>query len=103
MDVLWRTSDPLTVREVREALPAPKPAYTTVSTVLERLRGKNMVTRSGSAAQGYRFAPSRSDEIGRASCRERVGSPAAAAARTENRAPQPEGEPVKGARGQSWP
>src|SRR5699024_3619906 len=34
----------------------------TVSTVLERLRGKNMVTRSGSAAQGYRFAPSRSDD-----------------------------------------
>jgi len=62
MDVLWRTSDPLTVREVREAFPARKPAYTTVSTVLERLRGKNMVTRSGSAAQGYRFAPSRSDD-----------------------------------------
>src|SRR5699024_1336631 len=62
MDVLWRTSDPLTVREVREAFPARKPAYTTVSTVLARLRGKHMVTRSGSAAQGYGFAAPRSDD-----------------------------------------
>lgn len=62
MDVLWRAAEPLTVREVLEAFPAPQPAYTTVSTVLERLRGKNMVTRSGSSAKGYRFFPARTDD-----------------------------------------
>ena len=62
MNALWENSGPLTVREVLEVLPSPRPAYTTVSTVLERLRGKKMVNRTGSGAQGYRFSASRSDD-----------------------------------------
>lgn len=62
MDILWQATGPLTVREVLVAFPAPAPAYTTVSTVLERLRGKNMVTRSDSDAKGHRFLPARTDD-----------------------------------------
>lgn len=62
MDILWQSTDPLSVREVVDTFPAPQPAYTTVSTVLERLRGKSMVKRSGNGGKGHRFTPARSDD-----------------------------------------
>lgn len=62
MDILWQAPEALSIREVVAAFPAPQPAYTTVATVLERLRAKNMVTRSGAAGKGYRFTPARSDD-----------------------------------------
>ncbi|MCX6407573.1 MAG: BlaI/MecI/CopY family transcriptional regulator [Propionibacteriales bacterium] len=48
MDVLWRASSALTVREVQEQLEAGGSAdlaYTTVMTVLDRLGAKEMVSR----------------------------------------------------------
>ncbi len=48
MDVLWRTTSALTVREVQERLEAGGSAdlaYTTVMTVLDRLGAKEMVSR----------------------------------------------------------
>ncbi len=48
MDVLWRTTSALTVREVPERLEAGGSAdlaYTTVMTVLDRLGAKEMVSR----------------------------------------------------------
>ncbi len=41
MDLLWETS-PRSVREVMDALPS-KPAYTTITTVMQNLKTKNMV------------------------------------------------------------
>ncbi len=48
MDVLWRATSALTVREVQERLEAGGSAdlaYTTVMTVLDRLGAKKMVSR----------------------------------------------------------
>jgi predicted transcriptional regulator len=47
LEALWRSSDPLSVREVGSALRRrPALAYTTVMTVLDRLHDKGLVTRT---------------------------------------------------------
>lgn len=56
MDVLWASEDgPLTVREVADQL--PERAYTTVLTILDRLRRKGMVHRT-TTGRAHRFAAS---------------------------------------------
>lgn len=45
LDVLWKTGTRMSVREVVEGLEDRRPAYTTVSTVLENLRRKGWVDR----------------------------------------------------------
>ena len=46
MDHLWAAGEPLTVRQVHEALSAERDlAYTTVMTVLQRLARKNLVSQ----------------------------------------------------------
>lgn len=45
MDRLWDGDQPMSVRDVLEALTERDLAYTTVMTVLDRLGRKNMVTR----------------------------------------------------------
>lgn len=45
MNVLWDASEPVTVRDVQDALGDRELAYTTVMTVLDRLGGKDMVDR----------------------------------------------------------
>jgi predicted transcriptional regulator len=56
MDVLWDTSEaPLTGREVADQL--PDRAYTTVLTILDRLRRKGLVTRT-TVGRAHRFAAS---------------------------------------------
>lgn len=64
LDVLWRASAPLTVREVQEGLEASGTrdlAYTTVMTVLDRLGTKNMVTRERDG-RAFRYAAALSRE-----------------------------------------
>ena len=57
MDVLWATSDPLTVREVLDRLPPQRNlAYTTVMTVLSNLNRKAMVEREVDG-RAYRYRP----------------------------------------------
>jgi predicted transcriptional regulator len=54
MDVLWDTPDPpLTGRDVTDQL--PDRAYTTVLTILDRLRRKGMVQRT-TVGRAHRFA-----------------------------------------------
>jgi predicted transcriptional regulator len=56
MDVLWdSTKAPLTGREVADQL--PDRAYTTVLTILDRLRRKGLVTRT-TLGRAHRFAAS---------------------------------------------
>jgi predicted transcriptional regulator len=56
MDVLWDTAEaPLTGRDVADQL--PDRAYTTVLTILDRLRRKGMVART-SAGRAHLFAAS---------------------------------------------
>ena len=62
MAQLWDAGQPLTVRDVHEALAASRPlAYTTVMTVLDRLAKKKMVTqrRDGRA---FQYAPTSTRE-----------------------------------------
>lgn len=44
LDALW-TTGAASVREVQEAFPDPRPAYTTVQTVMYRLEAKNAIRR----------------------------------------------------------
>jgi len=52
LGVLWAAEGPLVPREVQEQLEDP-PAYTTVTTILDRLHRKGVATRS---ARGRAFA-----------------------------------------------
>ena len=64
MDVLWDSGTaPLTGREVADQL--PDRAYTTVLTILERLRRKNLVERS-TDGRTHRFAAADTREAYRA-------------------------------------
>jgi predicted transcriptional regulator len=66
MDVLWDRGAPATVREVADALDGRELAYTTVMTVLDRLAGKDMVTRERAGrAWSYRPAASREAYVAR--------------------------------------
>jgi predicted transcriptional regulator len=57
MAILWARGNPTTVRELLEELKADRPiAYTTVITVVERLRAKGWVTRERSG-RAYCYTP----------------------------------------------
>ncbi|OLT17639.1 penicillinase repressor [Pseudonocardia sp. CNS-139] len=62
MDVLWRSADPLRVRDVLDRLVRDrKLAYTTVMTVLDNLHRKGWVQREMDG-RAYRYRPSASRE-----------------------------------------
>lgn len=67
--ILWDAALPLSAAEVRKAFPeagpGPRPALTTVLTVLQRLEAKRRVTRSVSADGTLAFA-ARQSESGQA-------------------------------------
>jgi BlaI family transcriptional regulator, penicillinase repressor len=44
MEAFWRSGS-ISIREVQEALPAPRPAYTSVQTTIYRLEAKGAVRR----------------------------------------------------------
>ncbi|WP_158848805.1 BlaI/MecI/CopY family transcriptional regulator [Saccharothrix deserti] len=60
MDVLWRTSEPVKVREVMDRLDTGKQlAYTTVMTVLDNLHRKGWVVRE-LHGKAYQYEPAMS-------------------------------------------
>jgi predicted transcriptional regulator len=62
MTVLWDATEPLTVRQVHEALSRDRDlAYTTVMTVLDRLAKKSVVVQQ-KADRAYKYAPAQSRE-----------------------------------------
>ncbi|WP_158883122.1 BlaI/MecI/CopY family transcriptional regulator [Amycolatopsis anabasis] len=62
MDVLWRTREPMRVREVLEQLNQRRNlAYTTVMTVLDNLHRKDWVRRDVDG-RAYRYRPATSRE-----------------------------------------
>lgn len=64
LGVLWENPDGVTAREVITALPGRNLAITTVLTVLDRLRRKDLVIRDESGRpQVYRPAVSREDYV----------------------------------------
>lgn len=57
MAILWKRSEPMSVREVLDELESSRPvAYTTVITVIERLRAKGWVTRERNG-RAYLYSP----------------------------------------------
>lgn len=64
MDVLWGAPEPLTAREVQDALARRALATTTVLTVLSRLERKGLLTRAKDGrAHRYRPKASREEHI----------------------------------------
>jgi predicted transcriptional regulator len=64
MDAVWDAHDPLTGRQVADALSSRGLAYTTVLTVLTRLEKKGLLTRDATArAHSYAPVASREDHI----------------------------------------
>lgn len=57
MEVLWAVPEPVTAREVVDALPGRSLAYTTVLTVLSRLEKKALVRRARAAGRAYAYSP----------------------------------------------
>ena len=61
MEVLWDTTEPLTVRKVSESLPQRNLAHTTVMTVLDRLAKKGFARRDRDG-RAWRYRPAATRE-----------------------------------------
>jgi len=56
LDALWRMGK-ASIREIQEAFPEPRPAYTTIQTTVYRLEGKNAVRRVRKISNAHIFEP----------------------------------------------
>jgi predicted transcriptional regulator len=56
MEVFWQHGS-ISIREVQEALPAPRPAYTSVQTTIYRLEAKGAVRRVRKIGNAHIFEP----------------------------------------------
>ena len=52
LEALWAQGK-ASIREIQEAFPEPRPAYTTIQTTVYRLEGKNAVRRVGKVPPLY--------------------------------------------------
>jgi len=64
LDTLWARSN-ASVREIQEAFPDPKPAYTTVQTTVYRLEAKGAVRRTRKVSNAHIFEPIVARDIAR--------------------------------------
>src|SRR6187551_3311809 len=56
LDTLWARSN-ASIREIQEAFPDPKPAYTTVQTTVYRLEAKGALRRTRKIGNAHIFEP----------------------------------------------
>jgi BlaI family transcriptional regulator, penicillinase repressor len=56
LDVLWSRGN-ASIREIQEAFPEPRPAYTTIQTTVYRLEGKKAVRRARKISNAHIFEP----------------------------------------------
>ena len=56
LEVLWHHGK-ASIREIQEAFPEPRPAYTTIQTTVYRLEGKNAVRRLRKIGNAHIFEP----------------------------------------------
>ena len=56
LDALWDHGN-ASIREIQEAFPQPRPAYTTIQTTVYRLEGKNAVRRVRKISNAHIFEP----------------------------------------------
>ena len=67
LDVLW-TKGAVSIREIRDAFPPPRPAYTTIQTTVYRLEAKKAERRVRKISNAHIFEP----VVGRDAARLRV-------------------------------
>jgi predicted transcriptional regulator len=56
LEALWAIGK-ASIREIHEAFPEPRPAYTTVQTIVNRLEGKNAVRRVRKISNAHIYEP----------------------------------------------
>src|SRR6202011_889735 len=56
LEALWAHGKP-SIREIQEAFPEPRPAYTTIQTTVYRLEGKKAVRRVRKISNAHIFEP----------------------------------------------
>src|ERR1700752_3439079 len=56
LEALWAQGK-ASIREIQEAFPEPRPAYTTIQTTVYRLEGKNAVRRGRKNSNAHIFEP----------------------------------------------
>jgi predicted transcriptional regulator len=64
LEALWATGT-ASVREVQEAFPEPRPAYTTVQTVMYRLEAKDAIRRVKKIGNAHIFEPAVARDVTR--------------------------------------
>ena len=64
LDTLWVRGN-ASIREIQEAFPDPKPAYTTVQTTVYRLEAKGAVRRTHKVSNAHIFEPIVARDIAR--------------------------------------
>lgn len=64
LDVLWRTGR-ASIREIQEAFPEPRPAYTTIQTTVYRLERKKAVRRVRKISNAHIFEPTVARDVAR--------------------------------------
>ncbi len=64
LDALW-TKQSASVREIQEAFPEPRPAYTTVQTVMYRLETKDAIRRVKKVGNAHVFEPAVARDVTR--------------------------------------
>src|SRR5262244_3030091 len=56
LEILWERGN-ASIREIQEAFPEPRPAYTTIQTTVYRLETKNAVRRARKISNAHIFEP----------------------------------------------
>ena len=64
LEALWARGN-ASIREIQEAFPEPRPAYTTIQTTVYRLEAKNAVRRVRKISNAHIFEPSVAREVTR--------------------------------------
>ncbi len=64
LEILWAQGK-ASIREIQEAFPGPRPAYTTIQTTVYRLEGKNAVRRVRKISNAHIFEPTVARDVAR--------------------------------------
>src|SRR5580658_5517835 len=64
LEALW-ASGKASIREIQEAFPEPRPAYTTIQTTVYRLEGKKAVRRVRKVSNAHIFEPTVARDVAR--------------------------------------
>lgn len=64
LEALWAHGK-ASIREIQEAFPKPRPAYTTIQTTVYRLEGKNAVRRVRKISNAHIFEPTVARDVAR--------------------------------------